>query len=129
MLLAGRSNRVLPQQTQQWLGGDVCASCCAARSRPLLHRCCIRAVTNAPPPAARCHVRLQSGVSVEGELLPRFVELLLQGPPLSSTSSAGGGGAAQQQLVQWRLQRQARLLYVQEQLAELPHALETLRCA
>lgn len=78
---------------------------------------------------------LASGVNVEGELLPKFVQLLLQGPPAPSLPShadlAGGSGTYQQQkqqrLAEWRMMRQARLLSMQEQLEELPHALETLR--
>jgi hypothetical protein len=74
---------------------------------------------------------------VEGELLPKFVQLLLQGPPapglLSHADVAAGSAAYQQQqlqrLAEWRMLRQARLLSVQEQLAELPHVLETLRWA
>jgi hypothetical protein len=74
---------------------------------------------------------------VESHLLPAFVQLLLQGPPLqqhaAGKAAAGGfvgdGGSTarqQQQLLDWRQQRQARLLAVHAQLAELPHALETL---
>lgn len=75
---------------------------------------------------------------MESHLLPTFVELLLQGPQLqqqqqaskaSRASFVGDGGSLarqQQQLQEWRQQRQARLLAVHSQLAELPHALETL---
>jgi hypothetical protein len=70
---------------------------------------------------------------VEGELLPRFLELLLQGPPAASAAAAAGSGAGvlsadvASRLSEWRLHRQAQLLAVQEQLAELPYPLETLR--
>jgi hypothetical protein len=69
---------------------------------------------------------------VEGELLPRFLELLLQGPPVASAAAAGSGAGVLSadvaaRLSEWRLHRQAQLLAVQEQLAELPYPLETLR--
>lgn len=77
--------------------------------------------------------RAATGVSVDGELLPRFVELLLQGPPVvthtGSSSSSMLAAGMQQRLSEWRLHRQTQLLYVHEQLADLPHALETLRYA
>lgn len=70
---------------------------------------------------------------MEGELLPRFLELLLQGPPAAAAAASGSSGASvlaggvAARLAEWRLQRQAQLLAVQEQLAELPYPLETLR--
>lgn len=74
-----------------------------------------------------------AGVPVESRLLPAFVQLLLQGPPLQpqmpgQTGFVGDGSSAarQQRLLQWRQQRQAQLLAVHEKLSELPHALETL---
>lgn len=72
-----------------------------------------------------------AGVPVESRLLPSLVQLMLQGPqqqPAGATAfgSDGSSSARQQQLLQWRQLRQARLLEVHEQLAELPHALETL---
>ncbi|WIA18883.1 hypothetical protein OEZ85_003556 [Tetradesmus obliquus] len=76
---------------------------------------------------------VMAGVSVEGELLPRFLELLLQGPPAAAAAASGSSGASvlaggvAARLAEWRLQRQAQLLAVQEQLAELPYPLETLR--
>jgi hypothetical protein len=74
---------------------------------------------------------LFAGVSVEGELLPRFLELLLQGPPVAAAAAGSGAGVlaagVAMRLSEWRLQRQAQLLAVQEQLAELPYPLETLR--
>lgn len=72
-----------------------------------------------------------TGVPVQGQLLPKFTELLLQGP--SSAAAAVDDTAAdlsasrQQRLSEWRMHRQSRLLFIHEQLAELPHALETLR--
>lgn len=85
----------------------------------------------------RCPNPWRAGVPVESRLLPSFVQLLLQGPPLqqwaagkaAAGSFVGDGGSStrqQQQLLEWRQQRQARLLAVHSQLAELPHALETL---
>lgn len=79
-----------------------------------------------------------AGVPIESHLLPAFVQLLLQGPSLQQQTAGkapsggfvGDGGSSarqQQQLLQWRQQRQARLLAVHTQLAELPHALETLK--
>eukprot|EP00775_Hariotina_reticulata_P002524 gene2524-2826_t len=97
---------------------------------------CLAAVADVlGDPALRVMTQLvMAGVNVEGELLPKFVQLLLQGPPAPSLPShadlAGGSGTYQQQqqqrLSEWRMMRQARLLSVQEQLEELPHALETL---
>jgi hypothetical protein len=67
---------------------------------------------------------------VEGELLPRFLELLLQGPPAAAAGGIGSGvlsAGVSARLSDWRLHRQAQLLAVQEQLAELPYPLEALR--
>lgn len=98
-------------------------------------RLCLAAVEDIlGTPAMRVMTQLvMAGVPVEGQLLPKFVELLLQGPRTVAASDADGSavafaGAQQKQgLSEWRMHRQARLLFIHEQLSELPHALETLR--
>jgi hypothetical protein len=78
---------------------------------------------------------IHAGVFVEGELLPKFTDLLLLGPPpppalVGTAAAAAAQGATaieRTALAEWRMRRQAQLLAVQEQLSDLPHALEALR--
>ncbi|KAF6256778.1 hypothetical protein COO60DRAFT_79441 [Scenedesmus sp. NREL 46B-D3] len=92
---------------------------CLSMLGELLGQPAMRAMTQA----------VMAGVSVEGELLPRFLDLLLQGPPVAAAAGNGTGvlaGGVAARLSQWRLHRQSQLLAVQEQLAELPYPLEAL---